>query len=91
MIFSENDKTYTIYTCSGKGRDYRESGSYSIRSLSYLDAARNYSDHARNISYLYSKYDSNWKILGQKKGYPKKHIFLQNDNGIKLLLIEQSY
>lgn len=80
-------RIYHIYYCTGSGKTYRESVAYSAQGDSYIDAAKTHSDHLRKVSCLYKNIDSNWKYFGRRKGYPKNHLFVTNDNGDKWLVI----
>ena len=79
--------TYTVYLCTGKGKFYREAGTYTTTGKSYLEAATSFANRYNKVSFY--SIGNNWKSKGQKRnsGYPKFHQFIKGDGGYTLLLI----
>jgi hypothetical protein len=79
---------YRVYICSGTPdtENYRESGSYDAYGKDYFDAVLNLAKHWNKCSSL-NNYGSIWKSAGKKQGNPKNHLYLTDELGHKLLLI----
>jgi hypothetical protein len=82
------DKRYQVFICTGKGKTYRERGAYSAYGTNYVDAAEQYASHYNKCSF-FGKYGVNWRKTSRKKGLPKRHQYLMDENGNKILLIAQ--
>ena len=79
---------YRVYICSGtpETENYRESGSYTAYGKNYLNAALELATHWNKCSSL-NNYGKEWKSAGKRDGNPKKHQYVTDELGHKLLLI----
>jgi hypothetical protein len=80
---------YSAFICSGKGKDRRESGSYSTAGNTYLDAVIKLAQHWNNVM-RYLKFGDNWRYVGRRDGMPRSHAYFKDERGNELLLVKRS-
>lgn len=78
-------RPYSVFICSGKGKNYRESGSYTAYGLNYLDAARRFAATWNRNGI--KTFGEQWKKSGRRAKMPKRHHYLTDERGNKLLLL----
>jgi hypothetical protein len=81
-------RPYSVYICSGKGNNYRDSGSYTAYGTSYLDAALRFARHWNHCTLL-KTYGEKWKKSGRRARMPKRHCYLKDEKGNRLLMLSR--
>ena len=79
-------KEYSVYLVS-KGR---ESGTYTARGDSYVDAATKLAAHWNKCNLVGPSYGSSWRVSYRKrKGMPRSHAYLKDERDNTWLLVKR--
>jgi len=84
----QGEKKYSAYIVTGPDNDRRESGSYTCYGEDFRSAAADFGKRW-NTNARSSTYGDEWEETGTKENMPKDHMYLKDDKGNRLLLIER--